>query len=111
MSENTYPTISIDEVKQRLQAGETLQHVHIDRFIMNKYDISYPIQLEECTINHLDFNKSTFLEEVSLRRCEIQNLIFTEAIFQKKVNLKQTFVGHGRVQRAEFHDDFSWVTN
>ncbi|HON45012.1 MAG TPA: pentapeptide repeat-containing protein [Planctomycetota bacterium] len=104
-----YKSMTIEEVKQELQDGKIIQDAYIDRWTMCRMDVPYKIVLDNCRIDHLDFNSSNFLEEVDIRRCKIKNFILSDATFQKKVNLKQTIVTKGRIQRAIFQDDFYWT--
>ncbi len=106
--EKERPILAIEQVKEKIDAGEKIEGVHIERLSIGRRQISKPINLIECTIDLLDFNNSTFTEDVVVRRCTIDNVVLSEATFEKKCDFKRSIIAHGRVQRANFKGDASF---
>ncbi len=100
--DNDLPVLSTEEAKLKLEKGEPIEGVHIERLAFNKKQLQVPVSIVECKIDMLDFNNSTFTEDVVIRRCDIQTLVLSEAVFEKKCDFKKTTIHRGRIQRATF---------
>lgn len=108
MENQELPTMTVEEVRKKIEAGETIQGVAIDRVSLARKKITTPVNLIECTIEHLDLNSSTFSEDVFVRRCEIKTLVISEATFEKKCDFEKTLILRGKSQRTQFKGDVSF---
>ncbi|WP_372368631.1 pentapeptide repeat-containing protein [Candidatus Uabimicrobium sp. HlEnr_7] len=96
------PTLSQEEAKEKLKNGERLHQVYVERLSMCKLEIETPVEITECKIGILDFNKNEFKQEFILRQCEVETLVLAETIFHAKCTLKKTKFGRAKIQRAQF---------
>lgn len=101
------PKLTSDEAKQKLEAGEAIEKVFIERLVLAKKNISYPIKLIECEIDHLDLNSSTIEGEVTIRRCEIGMMVASDTVFNNKLDLQNTHLKRGRFPRAQMKGEFN----
>jgi uncharacterized protein YjbI with pentapeptide repeats len=102
MSKSTKESISSQEAKDRLRAGEELRDLRIDRLTLTKVEIDFAIQIVDCEIGILDFNNSVLKEDVTIRRCRVDMCVLSEARIEKKLDFKRTAIGRGRFQRVDF---------
>ena len=103
--EKELPNLSSAALKKKLEAGEEIKGYQIDRITLGKREIEFPINLIECKIDTLDFNKSVFQQDVFIRRCDINVLVLSDAVFTKKFDMKKSKTGRGRIQNATFQSD------
>lgn len=96
------PVLSSEDLKKKLEAGETIEGFYIERLTMGKKDIAFPINMVECQIEMLDLNKAEIREDICVRRCEISTLVLSEATCYKKVDFKKSKIKRGRLQGVTF---------
>ncbi len=101
------PSVSNEEAKRRIDAGEPLEGVYIERITWSRHNFTGPVTLTDCIIGTLDLNRSTFPEDVYIRRCKIDTFVLSDATFAKKLDLKRSTIFKLRAHAVQFKGDMS----